>query len=135
MANEGFDPASFQTVPANTPGRPWDAVIEPVQGGPLKAGYTIGRWNHVDGTVYTGYRYPNGQLIGCPGTPSATRATANAAEATAEGQRKADDATFLAEMDTLAAAVKALTNADVHPAVKRLALKLYRAYKGILRDL
>ena len=133
MPNEGFDPASFQAIPAATVNRPWDAVIEPTRGGALKAGHAIGKWKHTDGTEYQGYKLPDGRLIGCPTVLSQARIDANAAALAADNQNKADDAAFIADMDTLAQAIK--DNTATAAQQRRFMLKLYRMLKGVLRDL
>jgi hypothetical protein len=113
--------------------RPWDSVIEPVQGGPLRSGYAIRQWLDSTGSTCRGYLYPDGRLIGARFILSASEQAAVDAALAAKAQRDADDATFLAEMETLAVAIR--DNAATAAQQRRFIVKLFRMVKGILRDL
>lgn len=134
MANEGFDPVTF--APFVGAARPIDAVIEP--GGQLRSGYLIGKWLHLDGSEYRGYRYPNGQLIGSPFVLSAARIAAMAAEQTAKTASETQSAAFRQSIRDAAQAVKdsgALTVAQQLTLLRQLTVKLARAVDGVLADL
>lgn len=120
-------------VDYNGTDRPWDSIIEPVFGGPLKPGYSKKRWLHADGSGYKGYQYPSGQLVGVCDTISPARQALLTAAANAAATEKALDDTFLAEMDALAVAIR--DNTATAAQQRRFTVKLYRMIKGILRDL
>ena len=112
--------------------RPWDSVIEPVFGGPLKAGYRKRQWNHADGSLFRGYQHPDSALAGTCIAPSPARQVELDAINSTIAASKALDDEFMADLQTLAIAVR--DNTATAAQQRRCIWKLFRALRGLLRD-
>lgn len=118
--------------------RPWDSIIEPVFGGPLKPGYSKKRWLHADGSGYKGYQYPNGQLVGTCDTISLARQAALDAINTAETAERTQKQQFLDTCEQLMLMARTRRADNTIPARERdlwnCVARLFRLARGILND-
>lgn len=115
--------------------RPTDSRFE---GNPR---YRTVEWDHADASIIRGYQkissdgdsLPVGALVsGCTMVVSPARQAALDAANAAAAAEKAQDAAFLADLETLATAVR--DNTATQAQTRRCIWKLFRAYKGLLRD-
>lgn len=108
--------------------RPIDSMYEG------RVGYRVVEWDHADGSIMRGYqRVSDGTLIGgaCFTVSPARQAVLDAMNASAADE-KAQDATFLSNLQTLAVAVR--DNTATAAQQRRCIWMLFRAVRGILRE-
>lgn len=120
-------------VPYSGTARPWDSVIEPVLGGPLKAGHAIRQWLDAQGCTCRGYLLPDGRLIGSRFILSASEQAAADAAAAAKTASDAQIETFRQSIRDLAVLVR--NNTATAAQQRTLMVKLARVADNLLSDL